>query len=50
MLPYTHLISNEKSVSHGTHGVDTPGYYPTHILSETRHTYYMVIYRIDMSV
>ena len=50
MLPYSHLLSNGKSVLHGTHGVDTPGDYRTHVCSEIRHTYDMVRYRIDMPV
>ena len=50
MLPYAHLLSNGKIVSHGTHGVDTPGYFRTHIFSAMRHAYDMAIYRIDIPV
>ena len=42
MLTYTRFISNGTSVPHVTHGVDMPGFYCTHILSEMRHAYYMV--------
>ena len=48
MLPCAHLLSNEKSVPHGTHGVDIPGCYRTCICLEMRHTYYMVRCRIDI--
>ena len=49
MLPYAHLLSNGKSVTYDTHGVDTPVYYRMHIFSAMRHVYNMIKRMIDVS-
>ena len=48
MLPYANFLSNGKSVSHGTNGVDTTGYFRAYILLSTRHSYDIVWIYVDI--